>query len=54
MYAGPLTAGIGKKHGKSGAQVALKWVVQQNIPVIPKVTVLFAFKACRRGVSGTA
>jgi diketogulonate reductase-like aldo/keto reductase len=27
---------IGRKHGKSGAQVALKWQVQQQIPVIPK------------------
>jgi diketogulonate reductase-like aldo/keto reductase len=33
---GSLVTGIGKKHGKSGAQVSLRWQVQQGIPVIPK------------------
>jgi len=33
---GSLVTEIGKAHGKTGAQVALKWVVQQGIPVIPK------------------
>lgn len=33
---GRLVSEIGKAHGKSGAQVALRWAVQQNIPVIPK------------------
>ena len=35
---GPLTSSIGKRYGKTGAQVALKWVVQQGIPVIPKAS----------------
>ena len=33
---GALVTAIGKKYGKTGAQVALKWQVQQGIPVIPK------------------
>lgn len=33
---GPLVSGIGKKYGKTGAQISLKWQVQQGIPVIPK------------------
>jgi len=33
---GPLVTGIGAKYGKSGAQVSLKWAVQQGIPVVPK------------------
>jgi diketogulonate reductase-like aldo/keto reductase len=33
---GPFVTSIGKKYGKSGAQVSLKWVVQQGIPVLPK------------------
>lgn len=33
---GTLVTEIGKAHGKSGAQVSLRWVVQQGIPVIPK------------------
>ena len=33
---GTLVTSIGKKYGKSGAQVSLKWQVQQGIPVIPK------------------
>lgn len=33
---GPLVTEIGKAHNVSGPQVALKWAVQQGIPVIPK------------------
>jgi diketogulonate reductase-like aldo/keto reductase len=33
---GSLVTSIGAKHNKSGAQVSLKWQVQQGIPVIPK------------------
>merc|ERR1712039_616506 len=33
---GPLVTGIGKAHNVSGPQVALKWAVQQGIPVVPK------------------
>jgi len=29
-------AGIGKRHGKSASQVALRWLVQQGIVVIPR------------------
>lgn len=36
LISGQLVSSIGRKHGKSGAQVALKWQVQQQIPVIPK------------------
>lgn len=38
LITGKLVTGIGKKYGKSGAQVALKWQVQQGIPVIPKTS----------------
>eukprot|EP00929_Paragymnodinium_shiwhaense_P090490 TRINITY_DN50681_c0_g2_i1.p2 TRINITY_DN50681_c0_g2~~TRINITY_DN50681_c0_g2_i1.p2 ORF type:complete len:327 (+),score=107.78 TRINITY_DN50681_c0_g2_i1:94-1074(+) len=33
---GSLVTNIGKKYNKSGPQVALKWLVQQGIPVIPR------------------
>jgi len=33
---GPLVTEIAKAHGVSGAQVALRWAVQQGIPVVPK------------------
>ena len=33
---GPMVTKIGKAHGKSGAQVSLRWQVQRGIPVIPK------------------
>jgi len=36
LLTGAVVTGIGKKHMKSGAQVSLKWQVQQGIPVIPK------------------
>jgi diketogulonate reductase-like aldo/keto reductase len=32
----PALAEIGKTHGKSAAQVALRWMVQQDIVVIPR------------------
>ena len=33
----PTLAEIGRKHGKSGAQVALRWLVQQDdVAAIPK------------------
>ncbi|GAB5357444.1 hypothetical protein AAMO2058_000375300 [Amorphochlora amoebiformis] len=33
---GPLVTDIGAKYNKTGAQVSLKWQVQQGIPIIPK------------------
>lgn len=36
LITGKLVTSIGAKHGKTGPQVALKWQVQQGIPVIPK------------------
>lgn len=35
---------IGAAHGKSGAQVAMRWLVQQGIPVIPKSDKLLHLK----------
>lgn len=29
---------IGKKHGKSGGQIILRWIIQKGIPVIPKAS----------------
>ena len=36
LVSGPLVTRIGATHNKTGAQVSLKWLVQQGIPVIPK------------------
>jgi len=36
LISGDLVTSIGAKYGKSGAQVSLKWAVQQGIPVVPK------------------
>jgi len=36
LFTGELVTKIGEAHGKAGAQVALRWLVQQGIPVIPK------------------
>lgn len=36
LFTGELVTSIGKAHGKAGAQIALRWLVQQGIPVIPK------------------
>jgi 2,5-diketo-D-gluconate reductase B len=33
-----MLARIGQAHGKSGAQVSLRWLVQQGIPVIPRTS----------------
>lgn len=33
-----LLARIGRAYGKSGAQVSLRWLVQQGIPVIPRTS----------------
>lgn len=38
LITGPVVKSIGKKYGKTGAQVSLRWQVQQGIPVIPKTT----------------
>lgn len=34
----PLFAKIGEKYGKTPAQVVLRWIIQKNIPVIPKAS----------------
>lgn len=34
----PLFAEIGKVHNKTASQVILRWIVQKDIPVIPKAT----------------
>lgn len=36
LQEGELVTSIGNAHGKSGAQISLKWAVQQGIPVVPK------------------
>jgi len=36
LISGPLVTEIGKAHNVSGPQVALRWAVQQGIPVVPK------------------
>ena len=36
LLTGTLVTTIGKKYNKTGPQVALRWLVQQGIPVIPK------------------
>jgi diketogulonate reductase-like aldo/keto reductase len=33
-----LLAGIGRAHGKSAAQVCLRWLVQQNVSAIPRTS----------------
>ena len=33
---GSLVSGIGAKHGKSGAQVSIRWLVQSGVPAIPR------------------
>ncbi len=34
----PLFASIGKGHNKTAGQVVLRWIIQKNIPVIPKAS----------------
>lgn len=36
FFNNPILAEIGKKHSKSVAQVALRWMIQRNVVVIPK------------------
>ena len=36
LFSNEVLAGIGKKHGKSIAQVVLRWLIQRNIVAIPK------------------
>jgi len=38
LISGDLVTSIGRKYNKTGAQVALKWQVQNGIPVIPKTS----------------
>lgn len=38
IFAHPVLVAIGKKYGKSAAQVALRWSVQRGVAVIPKTT----------------
>jgi len=38
LVSGAFVTAIGKKYGKSAAQVSLKWVVQLGIPVLPKAS----------------
>eukprot|EP00420_Gonyaulax_spinifera_P033906 CAMPEP_0197875174 /NCGR_PEP_ID=MMETSP1439-20131203/4494_1 /TAXON_ID=66791 /ORGANISM="Gonyaulax spinifera, Strain CCMP409" /LENGTH=321 /DNA_ID=CAMNT_0043494359 /DNA_START=62 /DNA_END=1027 /DNA_ORIENTATION=- len=39
LLKGDLVTSIGKAHNKTGAQVSLRWAVQQGIPVVPKTSV---------------
>mmetsp|Transcript_11318 Transcript_11318/g.28636 ORF Transcript_11318/g.28636 Transcript_11318/m.28636 type:complete len:315 (+) Transcript_11318:46-990(+) len=36
LIKGNLTNGIGKKHGKSSVQVALRWLAQRGVPIVTK------------------
>lgn len=36
LFTNPLLSAIGQEHGKSVAQVVLRWLVQRNVVVIPK------------------
>lgn len=36
FFSNPVLEGIGKKYGKSVAQVALRWLVQRGVIIIPK------------------
>lgn len=38
FFTNPLLAGIGAKYGKSVAQVALRWLIQRDVIIIPKST----------------
>eukprot|EP00939_MAST-03C_sp_MAST-3C-sp1_P003952 g3952.t1 len=38
LITGDMVTEIGKKYNKTGAQVSLRWQVQQGIPVIPKTS----------------
>eukprot|EP00965_Chrysotila_dentata_P187769 6172339-Pleurochrysis_carterae.AAC.3 len=36
LLTGPLVTSVGRLHNRSGAQVSLRWAVQQGVPVVPK------------------
>jgi 2,5-diketo-D-gluconate reductase A len=36
LFTNPVLTGIGEAHGKSAAQVVLRWLIQRNIVTIPK------------------
>lgn len=36
FFTNPVLVGIGKKYGKSAAQVALRWLIQRGVIIIPK------------------
>merc|ERR1712083_325486 len=36
LFSGTVTSSIGKSHKASGGQVALRWLVENGSPVIPK------------------
>lgn len=36
FFTNPVLVGIGKKYGKSAAQVALRWLIQRGVTIIPK------------------
>lgn len=38
FFSNPVLADIGNKYGKSVAQVALRWLLQQDVIIIPKST----------------
>lgn len=38
LITGPLVTAIGKAHGKTGPQIALKWVLQTGVPLSTKST----------------
>lgn len=38
FFKNPVLAGIGEKYGKSVAQVALRWLIQRGVIIIPKST----------------
>lgn len=38
FFTNPVLEGIGRKYGKSVAQVALRWLVQRDVIIIPKST----------------
>ena len=38
LFTNPVLVGIGKKYGKSSAQVALRYLIQRDVVVIPKST----------------
>ena len=38
FFTNPVLAGIGSRHGKSVAQVALRWLLQRGVIIIPKST----------------